>query len=80
MVVSPARTKSGFKDIKTSLKVFTLGSVQPSSPHNLIVTDVVTVTDVANHPYRKGSHRPSLYRVNFVQPMHKLKHLSDPGS
>ena len=49
------------------------------SPHNLIVIDVltITVTDVVNHPYRLGSYRSSLYRVNLVQLTHKLKHLSD---
>ena len=82
MVVSAFRTKSGFKHLRISLKVSTPGSTQPPSPHNLIVTDVVTklLTDVANHPYRIGSHRPSLYRVKLVEPTHKLKHLSDPGS
>ena len=67
MVVSAVRTKSGFKDLRISLKVSTSGSTQPASPHNLIVTDVVTVTDVANHPYRIGSRRPSLYRVKLNQ-------------
>ena len=58
MVVSAVRRKSGFKDLRISLKVSIPGSAQPPSPHNLLVIDVVTVTDVTNHPYGIRSYRP----------------------